>query len=100
MPPPWYVYMVHCADGSLYTGIATDAVRRVEEHNDDDQLAAKYTRARRPVVLVYQEPCADRADAARREHAIKRLPRHEKLALIDPRRSTSPLPQGQGEGEL
>lgn len=93
MPPPWYVYMVHCADGSLYTGIATDAARRVAEHNGNDQLAARYTRARRPVVLVYQEPCADRADAARREHAIKRLPRHDKLALIDVHGNSFPLLQ-------
>jgi len=75
--------MVHCADGSLYTGIATDAARRVAEHNCSDQLAARYTRVRRPVELVYLERCADRAEAARREHAIKRLGRREKLALID-----------------
>ncbi len=82
MSASWCVYIVHCADGSLYTGIATDAARRVEEHNSNDLLAAKYTRARRPVVLVYQESCANRAAAARREHAIKHLPRQEKLSLI------------------
>jgi len=86
MAASWCVYIVHCADDSLYTGIATDAARRVEEHNSDDLLAARYTRARRPVVLVYQEPCRDRAQAARREHAIKRLPRGEKLALIEARK--------------
>lgn len=74
--------MVCCADGSLYTGIATDTVRRIAEHNDSDALAAKYTRVRRPVVLVYQEQCGDRAAAARREHAIKRMNRSEKLLLI------------------
>ena len=74
--------MVRCADGSLYTGIATDAARRVAEHNGSDQLAAKYTRTRRPVVLVYEEACTDRAAAARREHAIKRLERREKQSLI------------------
>ncbi len=79
----WCVYMLQCADGSLYTGIATDAARRLEEHNSNDQLAAKYTRARRPVVLVYQEQCANRTTAARREHQIKRLARREKLSLID-----------------
>jgi putative endonuclease len=87
MPAPWYVYMLHCADGSLYTGIATDPLRRVAEHNDDDRLAARYTRGRRPVVLVYQELCGGRADALRREHAIKRLPRREKLALIHGRQA-------------
>ena len=84
--------MVRCADGSLYTGIATDAARRVAEHNNSDQLAAKYTRARRPVVLVYQEACADRAAAARRENAIKRLARSDKVALVDVHRNTNPLP--------
>ena len=83
MSSSWWVYIVHCVDGSLYTGIATDAVRRVEEHNSNDTLAAKYTRARRPVVLVYQEQCVDRANAARREHAIKRLARREKLSMVD-----------------
>ena len=83
MAAAWCVYMVRCSDGSLYTGIAKDAARRAAEHNDNDLLAAKYTRARRPVVLVYQAQCTDRADAARREHAIKRMRRREKLALID-----------------
>jgi putative endonuclease len=87
MSSPWCVYIVLCADGSLYTGIATDAVRRVEEHNSSDLLAAKYTRARRPVALVYQEPCADRAAAARREHAIKILRRREKHSLIAARQA-------------
>lgn len=82
MAAAWCVYMVRCGDGSLYTGIATDAARRVAEHNGSDLLAAKYTRVRRPVVLVYQEQCLDRADAARREHAIKRMRRREKLSLI------------------
>lgn len=83
MAASWCVYIVRCADGSLYTGIASDAARRIAEHNGSDLLAAKYTRARRPVVLVYQEPCLDRAEAARREHAIKSLTRCEKLALIE-----------------
>ena len=87
MSSSWCVYVVRCADGSLYTGIATDAARRVAEHNGSDQLAAKYTRARRPVVLVYQEPCADRAAAARREHAIKSLGRREKQSLIAARQT-------------
>ena len=92
MSSAWCVYMVRCADGSLYTGIATDAARRVAEHNSSDQLAAKYTRARRPVVLVYEESCADRAAATRREHAIKRLARSDKVALVDVHRNASPLP--------
>ncbi len=78
----WWVYILRCSDGSLYTGIAIDTERRVTEHNRDDRLAARYTRGRRPVVLMYQERCASRAEASRREHAIKRMGRREKLALI------------------
>lgn len=85
MSAPWWVYIVRCADGSLYTGIAADAVRRVAEHNSADTRAARYTRGRGPVELVYREPCLDRAHAARREHAIKRLSRAKKLALIESR---------------
>lgn len=78
----WFVYMVKCGDGTLYTGIAMDVERRVHEHNHNDQLAAKYTRARRPVQLVYHEGCADRSQAARREYEIKRLSVAHKRALI------------------
>ena len=78
----WYVYMVRCADDSLYTGVALDPGRRVEEHNHDDRLAARYTRARRPVTLVYHERVASRADAMSREYAIKQLARHEKEKLL------------------
>jgi putative endonuclease len=80
--PRWYVYVVRCADRSLYTGIATDVERRVVEHNSHDRLAARYTRGRRPVQLVYAEAWATRAEAAQRENAIKRLPRQEKERLI------------------
>ncbi len=78
---PWYVYMLRCADGSLYTGITTDIPRRLEEHNGGGADGARYTRSRRPVNLIYQEPARDRAHAARREAALKRLDRAGKLAL-------------------
>ncbi|HKJ10192.1 MAG TPA: GIY-YIG nuclease family protein [Gammaproteobacteria bacterium] len=78
----WYVYMVRCGDGTLYTGIARDVRRRVQEHNGSGPCGARYTRARRPVALVYQERVADRSQAARREHSIKRLTRPQKEALI------------------
>ena len=79
----WYVYMLRCADGTLYTGIATDVKRRVAEHNDEGgRLGARYTRARRPVELVYQEPAANRSEAGKREYQVKQLPREEKQALI------------------
>jgi putative endonuclease len=73
--------MLRCADGSLYTGITTDVSRRVAEHNGDSGLGARYTRSRRPVALVYVEPADSRAQASRREAAIKRLDRGRKLAL-------------------
>lgn len=82
MPEAWFVYMVRCADNSLYTGVAKDVARRVEEHNNNDQLGAKYTRARRPVSLVYQEPCADRSTACKRESAIKQLGKVAKESLV------------------
>ena len=79
----WRVYIVRCADGSLYTGIAIDLERRIAEHNADNGLGASYTRSRRPVTLVYQEAAADRSAASKREYRIKQLSRMEKLALID-----------------
>jgi len=78
---PWYVYMVRCADDTLYTGIARDVTRRLEQHNGRGGAGARYTRGRRPVVLVYAEPAASRSQAARREQAIKRLRRADKQAL-------------------
>ena len=77
----WRVYMLRCADGSLYTGITTDIDRRLGEHGNG--AGAKYTRARLPVALVYEENCASRSDANRREAAIKSLPRREKLRLVE-----------------
>lgn len=80
----WCVYMLRCADGSLYTGITTDVARRVAEHNGAGGPGARYTRSRRPVRLVYVEAAANRAEAARREAAIKQLDRAGKLALCGP----------------
>ena len=74
--------MVMCADNTLYTGIATDLERRIEEHNSSEK-GAKYTRVRRPVTLVYQEEYPDRSAASKREYAIKKtMTRKEKLQLI------------------
>lgn len=78
----WYVYMLRCADNSLYTGITTDIERRLDEHNRSDRLAARYTRARRPVSLVWQEQHLDRSSALKREAALKRLSRSAKEGLI------------------
>lgn len=76
----WHVYILRCADGSLYTGVARDPERRLGEHNG--KRGAAYTRSRRPVQLVYREPAGDRSAALRREWAIKQLSRAEKLELI------------------
>ena len=78
----YYVYIVQCADDTLYTGIATELERRVLEHNESDK-GAKYTRVRRPVNLVYSEEYPDRSTASKREYEIKKkMSRAEKLALI------------------
>lgn len=78
----WYVYILRCADKSLYTGLSNDVERRLDEHNNNNRLAAKYTRARRPVQLVYQEAFDSRSDASIREAEIKKLNRQEKEGLI------------------
>lgn len=78
----WYVYMVCCSDGSLYTGIAKDVSDRVAQHNNHNTLAAKYTRGRRPVTLVYEERLGSRSAAAKRECEIKRMNRRKKQALL------------------
>ena len=76
----YFVYLLRCADGTLYTGCTNDLDRRLAAHNAGK--GAKYTRSRRPVVLVYREQAADRSAALRRERAIKRLTRKQKLELI------------------
>lgn len=78
----WYVYMVRCRDDSLYTGVARDPGRRLDEHNGCRPGGARYTRSRRPVTLVYTEAAPDRAAACRREAELKDWPRARKLALI------------------
>lgn len=76
----WTVYILRCGDGSLYTGCTNNLPRRLAVHQSGK--GAKYTRSRPPVALVYQEEAADKSSALRREIAIKRLSRREKLTLI------------------
>ncbi len=78
----WFVYILRCKDDSLYTGVCTDLERRLLEHNECNKKGARYTRARRPVRMVYQEDCDDRSDACKREAAIKKLTRQQKLLLL------------------
>jgi putative endonuclease len=82
----WYVYILQCADDSLYTGITVDLERRLEEHNGGRAQGARYTRSRRPVTLAWFEEAESRAAAASREAAIKKLSRTRKLKLIHERR--------------
>lgn len=77
----WYVYILHCKRGKLYTGITTDLERRLREHNSSKK-GAKFTRAHRPVALVYSETYDSRSAASVREHIIKTLTRKEKELLI------------------
>ncbi|HVK15550.1 MAG TPA: helix-hairpin-helix domain-containing protein [Fimbriiglobus sp.] len=83
----WFVYMVRCADGSLYTGIAKDVARRCQQHNNG--TASRYTRSRLPVVLVYQEAQPDQSTALKREAAIKAMDRREKLAMARQKKKPS-----------
>ena len=76
----WHVYILECADGTLYTGISNDVRGRVERHNLG--RGAKYTRSRLPVALIYAEVAGERAAALKREHEIKRMTREGKEALI------------------
>ncbi len=76
----WFVYIIHCTDDSLYTGISTDVEKRYKQHAA--QQGAKYFRGRKPKQLVYQESGHDRSSASKRESAIKKLPRSHKIQLI------------------
>ena len=76
-----FVYILRCADGSLYTGVAKDVDRRVEQHNTG--TASRYTRSRLPVTLIYQEEPTTKGAALKREMAVKALSRKAKEALVE-----------------
>ena len=78
----YVVYIAQCSDNTLYTGITKELTRRISEHNSSVK-GAKYTKARRPVTLVYHEEHADRSSASKREYAIKKMSRQKKRCLID-----------------
>ncbi len=79
--PSWFVYIVRCSDGTYYTGISTDLMRRMAEHNSSAK-GAKYTRPRRPVALVYFEAAQSRSTAAQREYRIRKMNPLGKIKLI------------------
>ena len=78
----WYVYLLQCADGSLYTGITCDLPRRLRQHNGEIVGGSRYTRSRRPVALAWSAQAECRAEAQRLEAAIKALSREAKLAIV------------------
>ena len=78
----WYVYLLRCADASLYCGVTTDMERRLREHNGEGNRGAKYTRTRRPVEVLCCVAQPDRSAASRLERAVKRRPRSEKAAFL------------------
>lgn len=93
MPAGWVIYMLRCADATLYTGITNDLPKRLAAHNAGK--GARYTRSRGPVHCVYCEAATSKSEALKREHAIKKLRRAEKLQLIrrpNPGSAPSPRP--------
>ena len=77
----YYLYILKCADKTLYTGITTDLKRRITEHNSS-KLGAKYTSSRRPVKMVYLKKFKNRSFASKEEASIKKLKKNKKLELI------------------
>ncbi|ASJ95133.1 GIY-YIG nuclease family protein [Shewanella marisflavi] len=78
----WSLYMIRCAKGQLYTGITTDIDRRFKEHSDNGPKTAKFLRGKGPLALVYREQVGSHSAALKREIAVKRLTKTQKLALI------------------
>jgi len=78
----YFVYILECNDKTLYTGIAKDVQQRLMEHNSSEK-GSKYTKARRPVRLIYSEVSENRSTASKREYAIKKMSRKQKLSLIE-----------------
>ncbi len=76
----YHVYILECADGTLYTGITTDVLRRFREHQEG--IGSRYTRAKKAVTIVYCEEAGGRGDASKREIALKKMSRKEKMTLI------------------
>lgn len=87
----WFLYILGCCDGSFYTGVTTDIDRRLREHQEGK--ASRYTRTRRPVVLVYQEKCGTRSQSLARECAVKSLSRQRKEELISGRKADLKRPR-------
>lgn len=88
----WYLYILRCGDGTLYTGITTDVERRLEAHRSG--TGAKYTRGRGPLTVAYREICGSHSDALKRELAVKKLTREQKEALMQSKVKSESTPVG------
>ncbi len=82
----WFLYILQCNDGTLYTGITNDLSRRLAQHGDGN--GSRYTRTRRPITLIYQEPCRGRSGALKKEHAVKQLSKKGKEKYINRKSKT------------
>lgn len=87
---PWFLYILECKDGTFYTGITNDLIRRTEKHNTGK--GARYTKTRRPVKLLYYEICTNRSQALIREYEVKSLSRKQKEKLCSCHTLNSPSP--------
>ena len=82
LPKNWVVYLLRCADNSLYCGISNNLSKRIKQHNGELKGGAKYTKSRMPCELVFSQNMADKSNALKREITIKKLSRTQKLTLI------------------
>jgi putative endonuclease len=84
----WYVYMLRCSDGSLYTGVTTDLTRRLTEHKEG-RVGARYTRAKIPLHIAYHETADSRSEAQSREYVLKKMKKEEKEVLAKPKKRST-----------
>ncbi|WP_342591002.1 GIY-YIG nuclease family protein [Isorropodon fossajaponicum symbiont] len=83
------MYLLHCANNSLYCGVSNDIAKRIRQHNGEIKGGAKYTRAYAPCELVYQEKASNKSQALKREYEIKQMSRADKLLLVEKQRKTT-----------
>lgn len=89
-----YFYVLHCGDDSFYAGYTTDTLRREQEHNNG--IGSKYTKARRPVQMIYKEVFGSRTEATKAEAAFKKLSRKQKEKFLKARRVSVSSPEPDG----
>ena len=94
--PTWYIYLLRCANGDLYTGISTDVARRLQQHADN--RGARRLRGKGPLQLVFSHPAGDRSQALRLEYRVKRLSRLQEEALVRGERDLPPIDAHSQQG--